>query len=88
MFQQLAGISHSIVPAGKAVSQRSEACLTRNHCTKHSHNVARQSFSCGEQLGMHDLQLADVSIRVGFEDEIDHDLHSVQGEKQSARAGS
>ena len=50
-----------------------------------SHNVTGQSLPCGEQLGVHDLQLADVSVRVALEDKIDHDLWEVK--QKSARAG-
>ena len=43
-----------------------------------------QSLPCGEQL-VHDLQLADVSVRVAPEDKVDHDLWEVK--QKSARAG-
>ena len=50
-----------------------------------SHNMTGQSLPCGEQLGVHDLQLADVSVRVAPEDKVDHDLWEVK--QKSARAG-
>ena len=43
-----------------------------------SHNVTGQSLPCGEQLGVHDLQLADVLVTVALEDKIDHDLWEVK----------